>query len=581
MDLAVGEANGDGRDDLFVQVGSPGATPTVDSQWLFGSANHALIAGPQFVLPFRILGGTSGAFPYTTLVADMNGDQLADIAVAVRDYPNQQLELFFTSPSGVTVGPSLFLNALSYTRNWLTSIDTDQDGDLDIALSSNDLSGSALTTYSNLGGGNWSQGTLTTLGGNYEGQMVAGDLDGDGRTDLCLQRSVGIAHGHELHWLRSTGPGAFAYAGSLDIPDNLTAPYPMAGCADMNGDGRDDLVDFQAIVFGERAFAIEASEAGRWLVDWDQDGDLDSMIHYEMLRNNGTGQLTEETIPFNFLPQKYYVTPHQLLGDLDGDGLLDMTFGVLTVGQGGVQDTRRMRQTGSGVFVDAGLAAPAGTSPFSWREQTLLQDFDGDGDLDIVSRQEVWSNDGSSFFTPSGVVFGPASALEQGDVDGDGDLDLLCTDGSERGLLLAKRTGPNAFTTTTLFAGGTHLANAPFARVLHDLDDDGDLDAAGVRSSNTANGLVYELIICENQGGVLAETMVLPFGGPIAAGDVDGDGKTDLCAAVDENLVVLRRTGPGLTYAPPVRFACPPVRKLVDLDQDGDLDGWGLSLIHI
>jgi len=578
MDLAVGDANGDGRDDLLVQIKTPNV-PTIDSQWLFGGAGHSLTAGPQFYLPFRPLPGVFGVTTYETLVADCDGDQRDDIAVAVRNNPTDRLEVFFSSPGGVTVGPLLQLNALSYATDWLTSMDTDQDGDRDIVLGSTNGTDSAVTIYSNLGGGSWTHGVMTLLGGSYAGPMVAGDLDGDGRTDLCSVRSVGVSTTHHLHWLRSTGPDTFAFAGTLDIPGVTAGAFALAGCADLDGDGRDDLVDAQTIIFGEGAFAIDASEPGRWLTDWDGDGDIDSLVHYEVLRNNGTGQLTEETIPFSFLAQKFYVTPQQLLGDLDGDGLLDMTFGVLTLGGGGVQDTRRMRQLGNGVFIDAGLAAPAGTSPFSTREQTLLQDFDGDGDLDILSFHEVWLNNGSSFFTPSGIVFGPTSALEQGDVDGDGDLDVLCTDLSHRSLLLAKRTGPTAFTTTTLFVGGNHFISAPFARVLADLDDDGDLDAAGVRSSTSATGIVHELIICENVGGVLTQALILPYGGPIAAGDIDGDGKTDLCASLDEELVVLRRTGPGLAYAAPARFACPPVRKLVDFDQDGDLDGWGDALL--
>lgn len=578
IQMSVAEANGDGRDDLLVQVKSLGTPVTVDSQWLFGNANHTWSAGPQFVLPFELYPGAIGALAHETIVADMNGDQLADIAVAVSDYPTQQLELFYTTPTGVSAGPSLPLNALAYLSVALVSIDTDHDGDLDIALVSSDLNDSAVTTFRNLGAGVWSPGSLTVLGGSYAGLVAAGDLDGDGQTDLCLKRSVGVRPMHELHWVRSTGPDAFAFAGSLDVRHEQTGSFAMAGCADLDGDGRDELLDFQTIVFGHRAFAIEASQAGRWLLDWDQDGDLDSLIHFEVLRNDGTGEWAQETIPYSFLPGKFYVTPHQFLGDLDGDGLLDMTFGVLTIGQVGVPNTRRMRQTGNGQFVDAGLAAPVGTSPFSTREETLLQDFDGDGDLDILSFHEVWLNDGSGFFTPSGVVFAPGSALEQGDVDGDGDLDILCT-GNHRDMLLSRRTGPSTFTTTTLFTGGAHSGSASFARVFADLDDDGDLDAAGVRSLNSASGLVHELIICENVNGVLAQAVILPFGGPIAAGDVDGDGKTDLCASHDEQLVVLRRTGAGLTYAPPVRFACPPVRKLVDLDQDGDLDGWGESVI--
>ena len=54
-----------------------------------------------------------------------------------------------------------------------------------------------------------------------------------------------------------------------------------------------------------------------------------------------------------------------------------------------------------------------------------MADIDGDGDLDVVGTNEVWSNNGSGIFSDSAQALGGGTSVAVGDLDGDGDLDAF------------------------------------------------------------------------------------------------------------------------------------------------------------
>ena len=110
------------------------------------------------------------------------------------------------------------------------------------------------------------------------------------------------------------------------------------------------------------------------------------------------------------------------LGDLDGDGDLDMLIGC-----GG--KVRISRNDGTGSFAFPELVS-AGDVP----NHPALGDVDGDGDLDILftsatasNKIEVRLNNGQGVFAggQSVLIVGAADLMALGDLDGDGDLDLL------------------------------------------------------------------------------------------------------------------------------------------------------------
>lgn len=189
----------------------------------------------------------------------------------------------------------------------------------------------------------------------------------------------------------------------------------------------------------------------------------------------------------------YHLAPE--LADLDGDGDLDLVLGTWN------QQVRVLENTGSATAprFEARSAEPMATLPRGSHSQTALGDLDGDGDLDLLvgeSSGEInyFRNDGSTaepvfeLVTESidDIDVGRRSAPFLVDLDGDGDLDLLV--GSEEG-------GARVFVNegdarAPVYVEGEPLAELPGFSTprLLDVDGDGDLD---LLSGGMGGGLVF------------------------------------------------------------------------------------------
>ena len=244
------------------------------------------------------------------------------------------------------------------------------------------------------------------------------------------------------------------------------------------------------------------------------------------------------------------------LGDVDGDGDLDLVTGRLYLNQGGTFAT-----------------TPTWFSR-STPNSVALGDVDGDGNLDVVcanfiAPSRLYLNQGGTFATTSAwsSVSTDANTVALGDVDGDGDLDLVFgNDGA--GATVYLNTG-GSFSATPDWTGPA----APTRSVaLADVDDDGVLDLI---CGNYGQGSALYL----NIGGTFAATPA--WTGPaeytksVALGDVDGDGDFDLvCGSEGPGATLYLNIGGTFSAAPvwtgPVEFTSSVA--LGDVDADGDLD---------
>lgn len=355
-------------------------------------------------------------------------------------------------------------------------------------------------------------------------------------------------------WPYNTRPHTYAAAlGDLDGDGDLDAYLA-------NGENEGIVPDTVWLNDGSGTFydgvqqPFEAETHFVTLGDLDGDGDLDALIDITgagvVAFNDGKGNFIYRRRGLEVMDSGVY-TFFPALGDLDGDGDLDVVLGGCcgaTIGSSRQKDVLNSfnmiwLNDGGGQFDDTGQRLGIfGTG------SVALGDLDGDGDLDIFDANlssivegtgepeknqpnMVWLNDGSGGFTDSGQRLGreESHAVALGDLDGDGDLDAFVGNWGADTLWL--NDGSGRFSDSGQALGGADTRWV----VLGDLDGDGDQDAF---SAGRGFGEIWI-----NQNGAQGGTNGIfersqRFSHSIwfasTLGDADGDGDLDIFAGLLE-----------------------------------------------
>jgi hypothetical protein len=352
--------------------------------------------------------------------------------------------------------------------------------------------------------------------------MAVVDIDQDGDLDILW----GDFFEPGLLWIRNTGSCSAPSLRETPIPFPVGAPLATSGynapaAGDLDGDGDLDLL--VGVIGGAYApnktsadnlYRLEQTAPGTWTT--------------RSTRALGNLDIGSESSP--------------ALGDLDGDGDLDLLVGnKLEPGNPGQALLHLFTNDGTRTapsFREAGTV-PVGTG---FHFAPVLADLDGDGDLDLVlgnwrDALQYYRNDGSrkmvNFVLADTALVkitrGSHTTPAFGDLDGDGDLDLLVGEASGTVNYYrndGSRTAPK-FTLVSDEWEGIKAGRRSVPRLV-DLDGDGDLDL--VIGNEAGKPVVYR-----NTGTKQAPKMMLEpgsadwpaFSAPVFA-DLDGDGRTDL-----------------------------------------------------
>jgi predicted nucleotidyltransferase len=344
--------------------------------------------------------------------------------------------------------------------------DYDNDGDLDILLTGQTGDKPAGNIYRNDGSDTFTELTIGTQVGVYQGSVAWGDYDGDNDLDILYTGYSGTDRHTVVH--RNDGGDAFNEA-VTDTLENVSQSSVAWGDYDNDGDLDILLTGFQgsdpiSVVYRNDGYD---SKSGDWMFtaaitdtligvmnssvtwgDYDNDDDLDILItgHEDtepfsiVYRNDGadgsSGEWTFTAAVSSTMTGVHFSSV--AWGDYDNDGDLDALV------SGYYDDivehyvTTLYRNEGADSFSVAVTDTLAGVS----NGTAAWGDYDNDGDLDILLTGYYWDgghryvaavyrNDGGDVFvtavTTDTLTGVSDSSAAWGDYDGDGDLDILLT----------------------------------------------------------------------------------------------------------------------------------------------------------
>jgi hypothetical protein len=416
-----------------------------------------------------------------------------------------------------TIGDYSYKNIIESSGSGITVFDYNNDGLMDLYLMNgtylegiSDPDGKVFRNshnelYNNNGNGTFTKVTEKAGVGGNQWSMAAGaiDLDNDGFQDLYV-----LNYGPNIFY-KNNGNGTFTdITKSLGLagPDKLNGFTKWSiGVSfwDYNLDGRVDAMVGNFLAFdpayvspsaplmmpspteynGQASLLYEQQPDGKFIdvtrknnlyypdskcmgltvFDYDNDGDLDIFQandhQLNFLFRNDNGLYREAGVASGVAANsngKPTGSMHGTIGDVDGDGLIDILVTDLDYGA-------LYKNIGNGLFVDiteeSGVAgAMAGRG--SWG--AALFDYDNDGDLDIVAANGtaeelilqyplLLENDGTGHFKNVGQARGKYFSTKRSgrglavlDFNNDGNLDIIISHvDKEATAVLLKNEGGN------------------------------------------------------------------------------------------------------------------------------------------
>lgn len=550
ISMAAGDFNRDGKRD--VAVVNAGARTV---QILLGDGTGAFTPGASY----------PGSIPARVGAADLNLDGKTDLVVT-NEY---NISLLLGNGDGTFSAAPNLASAQGPTSPVVADFNRDGKPDLAVAV----YTGGNISIFP--GNGNGTFQAPLVYSNPYTTKIVLGDFNRDGIPDLVSTR--GFNDGTVQVWL---GNGVGGLQAAASYPD--TNPYVDAVAADMNGDGKADLVLSRGSYVDIRLGAGDGSfpSVSRQTLlgyhvaaaDFNADGNMDlaatdsSEVHIAAGAGNGTLQTQVHIAATLANPIDVLAT------DVNGDGRPDVLVSNLNsdnltvfLGTNGGTDT---------AAYDAPASYPVGLYPWS----LAVADFNRDGRDDIVAANDG-GTDLSILLANSDGLFAPSVSYALGgrphrvisvDVNRDGSPDLALASNSELRIVLGN--GDGTFRPPVAYSIGLLLGVAS-----------GDFNGDGKPDLVAAAANPGRIVLWPGNGDGSLQAAVefplplTPFN--VVAADFDGNGRLDVAFPVQtvnngSYVGVMLASGPG-TFAAMTSYPMPTVRQqgvAVDLNRDGRLD---------
>ncbi len=564
-------------------------------------------------------------------VADINGDQLADIVVASE--PRRSFAALINAGNGVFDGLPI---RLSGSQIVFASGDLDGDGDMDF-IRGNPNSSSAFL-FRGKADGTFASDLPITLGVRPT-TLQAADVNNDGLLDILVTRNANatpFSSNASLHL--GTGQGSFSapFLFALSEPvASATNTSPPIQLADLDRDGDQDLIFIPSssnriivrnyagngLFDTERTVASGETFSSLAIADVNRDGNNDivavtrsGIAQVIVYQGDGQGNFTLSDRSSTGINDRFY-SPS--LTDLNSDGVLDLVL----LQPNGQQVLTMLRQSNQ---FSVHLPLSVGGSPHSLKVGDLNRD--GYEDLFVANQTDVsiYLSTGAGAFDKERRFNIPkqrATSAELADLNNDSYSDALIGGTFEVGSLLNLRAdGPGGQATRyrhdptfsqltseidelghqTLYkidpATGARLARTQVADAPIDLQPtaarsipspaattrllSGDLDGDGFEDVVTfSDQAIVGASVQYGSATGLGPSVSLLTGSDFLEGiiqDFNGDLKPDLAIlSTNSNAVHVLLNSSNRTFAAPVTrtlAAVPTSFATTDMDSDGDLD---------